>query len=305
MELEIDQQKLLVFTTKSRADKALNTLKGILLGINLDDIVTPEEINELHKWVETFRDLINRNPFKEFMSIIEETISNSIPQKEAIEDLYWLCQKYEADNYYYNAVTTDLQTLEGLCHGILSDGVISDQEVFNLHEWLSSNEHLNSYYPYDEIRSLVLSIVSDKKIEDEERLILKAYLKQFVDIQDNNVAKKIDKETIGINISAYCTSEPEVTFRGKTFCITGILQRGSRKQLCEDILKLGGLPVDIVTRKTDYLIIGDNGNQAWAFACYGRKVEKALGLRKEGHNIMLIHEFDFADIVDDSSSFNM
>ena len=31
-----------------------------------------------------------------------------------------------------------------------------------------------------------------------------------------------------------------------------------------------------MTKKTDYLIVGDNGNQAWAFACYGRKVEKAL-----------------------------
>jgi NAD-dependent DNA ligase len=93
-----------------------------------------------------------------------------------------------------------------------------------------------------------------------------------------------------------------VTFEGKTFCITGVLKRGNREDLQKEIIKLGGIPTDSVTRRTDYLIVGDNGNPAWAFACYGRKVEKALSMRKEGHTIMLIHEYDFADIVDDLKS---
>lgn len=299
MKKTINEKELLVLTTKARADEAINSLKGILLGIKMDGKITEEEINELHKWVLMNDELIKRDPFHEFMTIIENTISNGIPPKETIEDLFWLCQKYEADNYYYNAVTTDLQTLQGLCHGILSDGILNDQEIFNLHEWLSSNEHLNSYYPYDEIRSLVLSVVADKKVDEEERLVLKAYFKQFVNLQEQRVAEQLEKETSDISLSALCTSEPEVTFLGKTFCITGILKRGSRESLQENIIKLGGIPVDSVTRKTDYLIVGDNGNQAWTFACYGRKVEKAVNLRKEGHTIMLIHEFDFGDIIDD------
>ncbi len=65
------------------------------------------------------------------------------------------------------------------------------------------------------------------------------------------------------------------------------------------ISALGGIPTKSLTKKTDYLIVGDNGNQAWAFACYGRKVEKALELRKNGHKISLIHEFDFMDAIED------
>lgn len=65
------------------------------------------------------------------------------------------------------------------------------------------------------------------------------------------------------------------------------------------ISDLGGIPTKTLTKKTDYLIVGDNGNQAWAFACYGRKVEKALGLRKSGHKISLIHEYDFIDAIED------
>lgn len=295
----LDEQTMRIYTAKAQADKAINSLKGILLGINLDGIVNEKEIIELNGWAITHNDLIHRNPFNEFMNIIQQTVSNRIPLQETIDDLYWLCQKYESDNYYYNGVTADLQTLQGLCHGILADGVINDIEIYKLHTWLSENEHLNTYYPYDEIRSLVLSIVSDKKIDEEERLVLKAYFNQFVKLNDKDTNDQVRFETIDVNISGHCTSEPNVIFPGKTFCITGILKRGNREELQNKIKKLGGIPVESVNRKTDYLIVGDNGNSAWAFSCYGRKVEKALSLRKEGHTIMLIHEFDFADIVDD------
>ena len=295
----VDQEVLKIYTAKSQADKAISSLKGILIGINLDKVVNEKEINELKKWVVAHNNLIHRNPFNEFMTIIEETISNKIPVVETIEDLYWLCQKYEGNNYYYNAVTTDLQTLQGLCHGILSDGTIGDNEIFDLNDWLSENEHLNTYYPYDEIRSLIVSIVSDNKIDKEEKLVLKAYFKQFIKLEDTDVQKRIEDETSDITIAGLCTSEPNVTFFEKTFCITGVLKRGNRETLQNDIRKLGGVPTESISKKTDYLIVGDNGNPAWAFSCYGRKVEKALNLRKEGHTITLIHEFDFADIVDD------
>ncbi|MDL2145455.1 BRCT domain-containing protein [Flavobacterium tructae] len=295
----IDQEMLKIYTSKSQADKAIGSLKGLLLGIQADGEVNEKEIIELRKWVSKHKQLVNRNPFNEFMTIIEETISNKIPPKETIEDLFWLCQKYESDSYYYNAVTTDLQILQGICHGILADGIITDKEIYDLQKWLNENEHLNTYYPYDEIRSLVLSVLSDNKINEEEKVVLMAFFKQFVQIQDDEVSQKIQDTTIDVNIFGLCTSEPEVIFEGKTFCITGVLQRGNRENLHRDIIKFGGIPTDSITKKTDYLIVGDNGNPAWAFSCYGRKVEKAINLRKEGHTIMLIHEFDFSDLIDD------
>lgn len=296
---ELSQKELNVVTSRARADKAISTLKGILIGINSDQEVNKEEINELQKWSASHRELINRNPFKEFMTIIEETVSNNIPATETIEDLFWLCQKYENDNFYYNAVTSDLQILQGICHGILADGIIDDKEVVDLERWLEENTHLSSYYPYDEIRSLILSIVSDGKIEEEEKLVLKAYLNQFVNLENKEIEKQINRETNDINISGHCTSDPEIELDGKTFCITGVLKSGNRASLEKTISDLGGISTRTLTKKTDYLIVGDNGNQAWAFACYGRKVEKALDLRKNGHKISLIHEFDFIDAIED------
>ena len=296
---EMNQKELQVVTSKARADKAISTLKGILLGINSDNEVNQKEFVELEKWAVNHKDLINRNPFKEFMALIEETTSNNIPATETVEDLYWLCQKYENNNYYYNAVSSDLQILLGFCHGIWADGVIEEKEVYQLGTWLEENTHLNSYYPYDEIRSLILSIVSDGKIEEEELLVLKAYLNQFVNLKNKDVEKSINNETRDINITGHCTSDPNIDIDGKTFCITGVLKSGSRSTLEKEIRDLGGIPTKTLTKKTDYLIVGDNGNKAWAFACYGRKVEKALDMRKRGHTISLIHEFDFIDVIED------
>lgn len=295
----MDQKTLQIITSKSQADKAINSLKGILLGINLDNVVNTDEIHELKNWVKKHHDLVLRNPFREFMLIIDSIAEEDLGLTETIEDLFWLCQKYEGDNYYYNAVTTDLQILQGLCHGILADGEITDKEIFDLDKWLDDNEHLNTYYPYDEIRSLVLSIVSDGKVTEDERLVLKAYFGQFVSLANNDIQQKIKEDTKEVNISGLCTSEPVLNFDGKTFCITGVLKNETKESLKQKITNLGGITTDSVTKKTDYLIVADNGNPAWAFSCYGRKVEKAVNMRKDGHVITLIHEFDLYDAIED------
>ena len=123
-----------VFTVRSETDKSIHSLKGLLLGINLDGEVNEKEVHELTLWVEQNKHLIKRNPFNEFINIIQEQTTNNIPTKEIIEDLFWLCQKYEGDSYYYNIVTSDIQTLQGICHGILSDGVINEKEILDLNE---------------------------------------------------------------------------------------------------------------------------------------------------------------------------
>lgn len=293
-----ENSDLQIVTTKARADKAINSLKGLLLGIISDDIIDAREMEELRLWAQEHYDLVNRNPFREFMILIENTASNEIPTKEAVEDLYWLCQKYEHNSIYYNGITSDLQLLQGIFHGILADGILSDEEIFKLHDWLSENKHLSSYYPYDEIRSLVLSIMEDKIITEDERTVLTAFIKQFVEIKNTEVAQKIERDTADVNITGICAVNPEIIFEGKTFCVTGILNRGSRSELQKAIQDQGGVSVNSISKKTDYLIIGSTNNACWSYSCYGRKVEKALELRKSGHTIVLIHETDIFTAID-------
>ena len=54
-----------------------------------------------------------------------------------------------------------------------------------------------------------------------------------------------------------------------------------------------------VSTKTDYLVVGNAGNPCWAYACYGRKIEAAMNLRKEGGKVIIVNETDFWDVIDD------
>ena len=64
--------------------------------------------------------------------------------------------------------------------------------------------------------------------------------------------------------------------------------------------KLGGQVRSGVSAKTDYLIVGNAGNQCWAYSCYGRKIEDAVQIRKDGGNVVIVNETDFWDAVDDA-----
>ncbi|RFZ84530.1 hypothetical protein DYU05_02620 [Mucilaginibacter terrenus] len=288
------------FTTKSEADKAINSLKGILLGIQFDKEINEAEISELVEWCTKHKELVNRNPFKDLMDCIKQAVIEQENRVEIINDLYWLCQKYESDSYYYDAFTADMQILQGICHGILSDGVINNAEIFELDRWLENNEHLSSYYPYDELRSLVVCILSDGKVTEDERLRLTAYFNEFVSLNDKQLTKQIELDIKDIKINGICTVDPDISFDGKTFCFTGVAKNYTRSIIQKRITELGGQYHSNVLQTTDYLIVGEGGNPCWVFACYGRKVESAVNLRKQGSRISLIHEFDFWDAVQDA-----
>jgi hypothetical protein len=290
------------YTTISEMDKAINSLKGILLGISLDNEVNDSELSELLSWCDTHEGLIERNPFKSLMQNILEAVKNKENRVELIEDIYWLSERYATEYKlaFYDLATADLQILQGLCHGILADGQIKDTEVKKLDEWLEHHDHLNTYYPYDEIYTLITNVLADGKIDDGERKQLMAYFNEFVKLTDEELNQRIATEISEIKINGICTVNPQVNFDGNSFCLTGLFSRGTRKELELEIQNLGGHINGDVTQKTNYLIVGDSGNPCYAFACYGRKVEKAINMRKQGRNISLIHEFDFWDVIEDS-----
>ena len=56
---------------------------------------------------------------------------------------------------------------------------------------------------------------------------------------------------------------------GKTFCITGTFEIGKRSWITNQLVNLGGISVDSVTKKTDILVVGEKA---------GSKLNKAQEL---------------------------
>lgn len=289
------------YTGKAELDKALHTLEGILKGIAIDETINQKEIDELKMWHYKYQDLIEEHPFNELIPTIAAILEDNIIDDEEYKNLLWLCDNLKTGSIYYNVITSDIQRLQGILHGILSDNVITESEIKGLQNWLDENDHLASVYPYDEINSLVTAVLADGKLTEDEKNLLKLYFSEFIDLKSsfNINTDEISKLKQNININGICAMCPEITIPNKAFCFTGISSKATRSAIKDTIESLGGVFNKSVTKQTDYLVVGNNGNPCWAFACYGRKVEKAINLRKAGHKILIVHENDFWDALED------
>ncbi|MDR2923454.1 MAG: BRCT domain-containing protein [Treponema sp.] len=290
----IEPEDVKKYTGTMEADKAFHTLDGILKGINIDNNINLTEINQLNNWCNEHINYSAISPFLEVITLLQLILEDGVVTQEEYEDLSWLCNNITTPNRYYDAVTSDMQRLQGLLHGILSDGKIEKEELEGLKIWINSHSELISYYPYDEIKALLYNVLEDGLVTDDEQKMLKVYFSQFADIK--NMAINTDELEIlkhSITIPAICTMNPNITFKNKLFCVTGISSKGKRKEIVDKINSLGGSYNKNVIKGTDYLIIADNNNPCWVFSCYGRKIERAVEDRKAGLPIQIIKEVDF------------
>jgi NAD-dependent DNA ligase len=296
---KLDDLNYRAFTGKSEAHKAFNSLRGIIEGIALDKKINQKEIDELEWWCENHEFLAKMNPFKDLITNIQVIISDNVVTEEEIKNMRWLCDKFKDGFEYYDEFTSDLQALQGICHGILADGIVDDEEIIELKNWLNQNQHLATFYPYDEITSLIAEVLADGIIDEDERKLLKRYFNEFVNLSDTELQEKIDQEVKDVKIGGVCSKVSDIRFMDKQFCFTGTSAKSSRSGIANLIEEYGGKFINSVSKKTNYLIVGDDGNPCWAFACYGRKVEKAIKLRKGGSQIMIVHENDFWREIDE------
>ncbi|SKA89492.1 BRCA1 C Terminus (BRCT) domain-containing protein [Clostridium sp. USBA 49] len=283
------------YTKWSEIDKSIHTLEGILKGISLDNKLNDLEINELVNWSEKHRDLSDIHPYNELIPLIDKYLEDNELTEEEIKDILWFCNNLKTANRYYDFVTSDIQRLQGIMHGIMCDNKITDDEINELKVWLNKSNHLAGCYPYDELNSILTTILKDSVITDEERNYLKVFFSEFIDIK---TTPNIDEEELAnlkkeFSIQGICSISPKITFEGKQFCFTGVSCKASRKQIANIITALNGKFMNSVSKKTDYLIIGNDGNPCWAFSCYGRKVETAVNLRKNGSKVIIVNENDF------------
>jgi NAD-dependent DNA ligase len=289
------------FTEKSEIDKNLNVLEGIITGIEIDGQINDDELMELSNWLESLKSYKRIKAITEISNHLEEAISDRILSIEEKEDLLWLFKQFRTpDTKYYDLITSEIQYLHGILHGILADNVINENEIKGLKKWIFEHEELQGIYPYDELLSLVISVTTNGSISKEEENLLKVFFSYFIDIKNSRTIDiaEIYKLRAEINIQGICAVDPLIVIEQKEFCFTGISGKAKRTDFERIVNSTGGVFTNSVRKSTNFLIIGDGGNPCWAFSAYGRKVEKAMNMRKEGHPIVLVHELDFWDALD-------
>jgi len=295
--MHTDHREYFKFTSRSRLDKAVNSLIGLVEGISIDGSINADEVGFLRLWLQENTDLCNRHPFTELMPVVEEAVSDGILTDDERQDILWLCEKLRSTEFF-DAITADIQRLHALIAGIMADGVITEAELRGLSEWLAEHDQLKTCWPYDEVDSLVTTVLADGRIDTSERKLLQNFFSEFIAVLDNRtiVSPKIVEGASLIGLCAVC---PDISFEGSKFCFTGASAKYSRAEFTALVKRLGGVVINSVSAGLNYLIIGAEGNPCWTYACYGRKVEKAVELRKQGARVLLVHEHDFHDAVAD------
>jgi len=90
--------------------------------------------------------------------------------------------------------------------------------------------------------------------------------------------------------SPYDRPQPKIVFKGKKFCFSGKFDFGQRKSCVAAIEARGGEFSKNVAVGLDYLVIGTQGNPSWVRENYGRKIEKAILLRREQGRPSIVSE---------------
>lgn len=182
-----------------------------------------------------------------------------------------------------------MDELIGVVKGVLADGVVCQQEVEFLLRWLETNRSVANEWPAKVLYPRIVAAMADGHLDADEEadimtLLLQAVGGNQVPNQDDSVAAS-HSTALPLN-----DPTPAVQAPGHSFCFTGRFASGSRTW-CESMVKeRGGIAVPTITKKLNFLVIGEIGSRDWLHSTFGTKIQKAVGYRDAGMPIQIINE---------------
>lgn len=252
--------------------KALNTLHGILLGINFDRKIYTEEHSSLNAWMNDYVQYQIYLDIKLCFNKINEILFDDIITYEEYCSLLKMTDIKDCDHFFCKT-TEATQLLMGIIEGISCDSKINDVEANVLKDWLLKYDFLSGFYPYDKIISILIPMLEDNHIDpfEEDELLELIY----------NLLHPTQK----------ILNEPtEIVYKGNTFCLTGTFTHGTKEDIGSYIEMQGGQMSKSINKKVRYLIVGGEGSSAWSFSTYGGKVKRAMELNENGASIKILDE---------------
>ena len=119
------------------------------------------------------------------------------------------------------------------------------------------------------------------QINDIGEVMANSIIEFFMQEQTKDLIEKL--KNAGVNMNCLEEESDDKRFEGKTFVLTGSLELFTRKEAEDIIEKLGGKTSSSVSKKTDYVLAGEDA---------GSKLTKAQSL-----GINIISETDFKEMM--------
>jgi NAD-dependent DNA ligase len=171
---------------------------------------------------------------------------------------------------------------------IIYDGVVTDEEIRMLLDWLGRYGDSVGTQSAASLQSLLDEIMADNVVTADER-------KRLFEFLESLSTQAVEKEFMEI-----FTAGARIVFSGKVFMFAGEPKSAPREKVMEIIRQRGGI-IDGSSEfspRVDYLIVGNLGSEAMNLRLYGAKVERALRLRRAGKSsVQILRERDFVEAI--------
>ncbi len=179
-----------------------------------------------------------------------------------------------------------IDELIGIVKGVMADGIVTQDEVNFLVSWMNANRHAANMWPAKALYPRLAEIAAKGSMSlAEEGELLDMLMKTI----GGNTAPQ---NGLHSNSTALPLTQPAhpIIFESRVFCFTGAFNAGTRAWCSEQIEQRGGVAANTITKKLNYLVIGDIGNENWAHSTHGRKIEKAIEYNNDGCGIHIVSE---------------
>lgn len=149
---------------------------------------------------------------------------------------------------------------------------MSVDEAMAALRYVDQHEKLREDASITEVSSLLAASLADGDIDQEESARLVELLMKI------------------INPCSVSAAVGGIEVDGKTFCLSGTFNHGSKEEMANYLIGKGGSILSGVSKKCDYVVVGGQGSEMWTTKNYGSKVKKALDLQAKGDDIKIIGE---------------
>lgn len=284
---DIDSQALTqAFSFSRQKEKAMHGLQGILAGVVADQRLNEKELLFLDAWLKSQDALRDHEDVVAILSQVGEVLEDGEITREELAAMQTSIEKIvEANNEDPREGIGRADELVGFLTGVASDGILNDQEVDALSTWLNRNESIRDKWPASVIVNRLNNILEDGIITEEERQDLMVTVQQITGTESTTEEVSYEAST-----EVWEDSVDDVKIAGSVFCLSGEFVSGDRNTVDTNLRLRGAETSPNVNKDVNYLVIGTLASRDWLYTSHGRKIEKALLLKRKDVPISVITE---------------
>ncbi len=247
--------------------RALTEFNGILQGLLADRHLTDDEVRYLDLWLTDHQAILHVWPVCEVTGAVKGALSDGIITEH--ERLY-LRSRLASYIVEDNSFDESMQNLLGICRGLPCDQQLNPQEISFLRNWIADRREIMDSYPAKQLSERIREILADGVITHEEMEGLKEFL---FSLTGETITQGVSD---GLSTTLPIDDRVPVIHEGRVFCFTGTFAYGTRRKCHKRVEELGGIVSKSVTKKLNYLVLGEIATQAWQYSSHGRKIETAM-----------------------------